>query len=159
MKFIVVLSLFVVGAIAHCDKAPFIRAAWDQVKHNEVDILYNVFKAYPEIQAKFPQFAGKDLEEIKETSQFAVHATRIINFMSEIISLIGNPAVQSSIDSLLVKMAQDHKARGVTKELFEKFHVAFMTYLKAHTTWDEKTENAWKVVGDEHHAIVYSILE
>jgi hypothetical protein len=56
-------------------------------------------------------------------------------------------------------LAHDHKARGITKELFEKFNVAFIAYLKAHTTWDEQTENACKVVGDEHHAIVYAILE
>nr|P29244.1 RecName: Full=Globin CTT-W; AltName: Full=HBW; Flags: Precursor [Chironomus piger]CAA39719.1 Ctp HbW [Chironomus thummi] len=159
MKFLVILTLCIAGAIAHCDKAPFIKASWNQVKHNEVDILYTVFKAYPEIQDRFPQFAGKDLEAIKETAEFAVHSTRIVSFMSEIVSLVGNPAVQSSIDLLLVKMANDHKARGVTKELFEKFNIAFMGYLKSHTTWDEKTENAWKVVGDEHHAIVYSILE
>ena len=79
--------------------------------------------------------------------------------MSEIVSILGNPAVQSSIDSLLVKMATEHKARGVTQKLFNKFNVAFMGYLKAHTTWDEKTENAWNAVGEEQRAIVFSILD
>ena len=159
MKFIIILTLCVVGAIAHCDKAPFIKAAWDQVKHNEVDILYTVFKTYPEIQDKFPQFVGKDLESIKDSPEFAIQSTRIFSFMSEIVSILGNPAVQSSINSLLVKMATEHKARGVTKELFNKFNVAFMGYLKAHTTWDEKTENAWLAVAEEQRAIVFSILE
>ena len=162
MKFILILTLCVVGAIASpstAEEASLIRAKWDQVKHNEVDILYTVFKTYPEIQDKFPQFVGKDLESIKDSPEFAIQSTRIFSLTSEIVSMIGNPAVQSSIDSLIVKMAKEHKARGVTKELFNKFNVAFMGYLRAHTTWDEKTENAWNVVGEEQRAIVFSILD
>ncbi|XP_070504471.1 globin CTT-W-like [Chironomus tepperi] len=159
MKFLVILTLCVAGVLTHCDKAPYIKAAWNQIKHNEVDILYSVFKTYPEIQDKFPQFAGKDLETVKDTAPFAVHATRIVSFMSEIINLLGDPTVQSTIDALLVKMAKDHKARGVTKELFDKFNNGMNNYIKTHAAWDEKTEDAWKVIGDEQRALIYTVLE
>lgn len=159
MKFFAILGLFIIGAYAHCDKAPFIKASWDQVKHNEVDILYSIFKEYPEIQARFPRFVGKDLEELKGTAIFALHATRIMSFMSEVINLVGNPVTMPAIETLITEMANNHKNRGVTRELFDKFHFGFMKYLKAHTNFDEQTQNAWKVVSDEHHAIIYAILE
>ena len=78
MKFFV---LFLCIAAASCDLVPLvddqatlIRSSWEQVKHNEVDILYAIFKANPDIQARFPQFAGKDLDSIKTSGQFATHA-------------------------------------------------------------------------------------
>nr|prf hemoglobin [Kiefferulus sp.] len=92
MKFFAILALCVVGAIADplsADQAALVKSSWKQVSHNEADILYAVFKAYPDIQAKFPQFAGKDLESVKDTAAFATHATRIVSFLSEVIALSG----------------------------------------------------------------------
>ena len=81
MKFFAVLALCIVGAIASpltSDEASLVKASWNQIKHNEVDILYAVFKAYPDIQARFPQFAGKDLDTVKTSGQFATHAGKDI---------------------------------------------------------------------------------
>ena len=80
MKFLV-LALCVVAAMADphwvtldAHEVEQVKATWKAVSHDEVEILAAIFKAHPDIQARFPQFAGKDLDSIKETSQFAVHA-------------------------------------------------------------------------------------
>lgn len=77
-----ILTLCIVAA--SCDLIPLndeqanlVRSSWNQVKHNEVDILAAIFKANPDIQARFPQFAGKDLDSIKGTGPFATHAGTI----------------------------------------------------------------------------------
>lgn len=159
MKFIIILAVFLAGTYAHCDYGRLIKAAWDQVKHSEVDILYNVFKEYPEIQAYFPKFVGKDLEKVKGTAPFALHATRIISFMSEIINLMEDHAAEPAIKGLIIESANKHKNRGISKELFDKFDAAILKYLKTHATFDEQTENAWHAVAAEHNAIIYPILE
>lgn len=83
MKLLAVFALCFIGAFANpCDDFALMQGAWNSMKHEEVEILYTVFKAYPDIQARFPQFAGKNVDEIKETAAFAVHATRIVSFMS-----------------------------------------------------------------------------
>jgi len=84
MKFLV-LALCIASAIAaplSADQASLVRGSWSQVKHNEVDILYYIFDANPDIMAKFPQFAGKDLASLKNTASFATHAGRIVGFVS-----------------------------------------------------------------------------
>ena len=81
MKFLV-LALCIAAAVAaplSADQASLVRGSWAQVKHNEVDILYFIFKAHPDIMAKFPQFAGKDLDTIKTSGQFATHAGKDID--------------------------------------------------------------------------------
>ena len=77
MKFFAVLALCIVGAIAApltADEAALVKSTWAQVKNNEVDILAAVFTAYPDIQARFPQFAGKDVASLRDTGAFATHA-------------------------------------------------------------------------------------
>ena len=77
MKFLIVLALCVASAIADpvsADQAAAIRASWAGVRHNEVELLAAVFKDHPDIQARFPQFAGKSLDSIKDTGAFATHA-------------------------------------------------------------------------------------
>jgi Globin len=84
MKFLIV-AICVIYALAdphwvtvEPNEVEFVKSTWNEVKKNEVEILYYIFKAYPDIQAKFPAFVGKDLEELKGTTPFALHATRIV---------------------------------------------------------------------------------
>ena len=81
MKFFAVLALCIVAATAApltADEAALVKASWANIKHNEVDILYNFFKDHPEHQQRFPAFVNKDLEGLKDTAKFATHATRIV---------------------------------------------------------------------------------
>ena len=162
MKFLAVLALCVVGAIAHpltADEASLVKASWSQIKHNEVDILYAVFKAYPDIQAKFPQFAGKDLEAIKDSAPFATHATRIVSFLSEVIALAGSDANIPAIQNLAKELATSHKPRAVSKDQFNEFRTALVTYLKAHINFDGPTETAWTLALDTTYKMLFAAMD
>nr|AAC46980.1 Kc HbVIIB-e [Kiefferulus sp. 'cornishi'] len=161
MKFFAVLALCIVGAIADplsADEANLVKSSWDHVKHNEADILYAVFKAYPDIQAKFPQFAGKDLESVKDTAAFATHATRIVSFFSEVIALSGEAANLSAVYNLVSKLGADHKARGVTAAQFGEFRTALVAYLQAHVSWGDNVAAAWNHALDNTYAVVLKAL-
>ena len=160
MKLLAILALCIIGTFANpCDDYKFMQEAWNTMKHEEVEILYTVFKAYPDIQAKFPQFVGKDLEEIKNTSEFAVHSTRIISFMTEVISLLGNPDNLPAIKSLLTKLGKDHKGRGITVKQFDEFHVAFHTFLHTHSAWNDNVDATWHCNEKEIRKIINANLE
>ena len=161
MKFLAVLALCIVGAISHplsADQSAMVKTSWDHVKHNEVDILYAVFKAYPDIQAKFPQFAGKDLETLKGTADFAIHATRIVSFLSELIALSGSEANAVAVNSLVTKLGTDHKARGVTQAQFGEFRTALMSYLKANVSWGDNVADAWTHAFDHFFEIAFKVM-
>jgi hemoglobin-like flavoprotein len=162
MKFFAVLALCIVGALAaplSHDDAELVRGVWNQVKHNEVDILYAVFKAYPDIQAKFPQFVGKDLDSVKDTAAFATHSTRIVSFLSEIISLAGYPGNAAAINNLVSKLGEEHKARGVTKVQFTEFRTALLAYLQEHVSWGDNVASAWNQAIDNVYAIAFEHLD
>lgn len=138
MKFLV-LALCVVAAVADphwvdldATEVGNVKRTWDQVKMNEVDILYFVFKEYPDIMAKFPQFTGKNLESMKGEQEFAIHATRIVSFFSNYILLLGKDTSQPCIKTILNDMAQTHMKRGVTKDQFNEFKTAMFKYMSAH---------------------------
>jgi len=162
MKFFAVLVFCVVGAIAgplSADEAALVKSSWDKVKHNEVDILYAVFKAYPDIQAKFPQFVGKDLDAVKETAAFATHATRIVSFLSEVVSLSGAENNLAAVHTLVTKLGKDHKARGVTKSQFTNFRTALVSYLQANVAWGDNVAAAWNHALDNTMAIAFKQLD
>ncbi|XP_070504452.1 globin CTT-VIIB-7 [Chironomus tepperi] len=162
MKFFAVLALCIVGAIASplsADEAALVKSSWAQVKHNEVDILAAVFAAHPDIQAKFPQFAGKDLASIKDTAEFATHATRIVSFFSEVISLSGDQANLSAVYALVSKLGADHKARGITAAQFSEFRSSLITYISSHVSWGDNVAAAWNHALDNTYAVVLKALE
>ena len=161
MKFFAVLALCVVGAIATpltADQAGLVQSSWNQVKHNEVDILAAVFTAYPDIQAKFPQFAGKDLASVKNTAAFATHATRIVSFLSEVIALAGNTSNAAAVNSLVTKLGADHKARGVSAAQFGEFRTALISYVSNHVSWGDNVAAAWNQALDNVYAIAVKHL-
>nr|CAA39724.1 ORF D [Chironomus tentans] len=146
MKFLAVLALCIVGAVADpisADQADLIRSSWAQVKHNEVDILAAVFKDHPDIQARFPQFAGKDVDSLKDTAAFATHAGRIVGFISEIVALVGNEANRPAMNTLTNELATNHHNRGISKAQFNEFRASMTSYLSHHTTWNDATAAAW----------------
>nr|BAO18453.1 globin [Polypedilum nubifer] len=161
MKFLIVLAL--IGAAAaytplSSDQYSLVKSTWDQVSHNEVDILYAIFKAYPDIQAKFPQFNGKDLDSVKGTPDFALHATRIVSFIGELVTLTSSeanaPAVQSTVEAFAVR----HHNRGVTKDQFNEFRTAFFSYISSHSTWGDNAAAAWNQAIDNIYGIAFTKL-
>ena len=161
MKFFAVLALCVVGAIATpltADQAGLVQSSWKSVSHNEVDILAAVFAAYPDIQAKFPQFAGKDLASVKNTAAFATHATRIVSFLSELIALSGSESNLAAIYGLVSKMGADHKNRGVTQAQFNEFRTALVSYISSHVSWGDNVAAAWTHALDNVFTAVFQIV-
>ena len=162
MKFFIVLALCIVSAIAgplSADEAALVKSSWDKVKHNEVDILYAVFKAYPDIQAKFPQFVGKDLDGLKDTAAFATHATRIVSFLSEVVALSGSEGNLAAVHTLVTKLGKDHNVRGVTKAQFGEFRTALVAYLKEHVAWGDNVAAAWNHALDNTMGIAFKQLD
>jgi hypothetical protein len=136
-----------------------VKSTWNTVKYSESDILYNVFKSYPDIQAKFPQFAGKDLDSIKDSAPFATHATRIISFLSEVIALAGSDANIPAIQNLAKELATSHKPRAVSKAQFSEFRTALVSYLKAHINFDGPTEAAWTLALDTTYKMLFDAMD
>lgn len=159
---LLILTLCIAVAAANpltSDEAKLVKDSWHHVMNNEVDILYAVFKAYPDIQAKFTMFAGKDLEDLKGTPEFALHATRIVSFISEVVNLMGNDANTAALKSMTNEMAIKHKARGVTKAQFGEFKTALMSYMKAHTAWGDNVEHSWSQGIDNFYEVIFAVLD
>ncbi|XP_070504418.1 globin CTT-VIIB-8-like [Chironomus tepperi] len=161
MKFFAVLALCVVGAIATpltADQVNLVQSSWAQVKNNEVDILAAVFAAYPDIQARFPQFAGQDLAAVRGTAAFATQATRIVSFFSEVIALSGDSSNAAAVNSLVTRLGQDHQTRGVTRAQFNEFRAAFLAYLQANVSFGDNVAAAWNQALDNTYAIAFQTL-
>nr|BAO18449.1 globin [Polypedilum nubifer] len=165
MKFLV-LALCVVAAVADphwvmldSSEVGLVKSSWDKVKTHESDILYAVFKAYPDIMNKFPKFVGKDLESLKGTADFALHATRIVSFFSQYISLLGHDNTQPAIKTILNEMGYNHANRGVSKAQFGEFRSALMSYMKSHTSWGDNVEHAWNDAFDKMYYVIFANLD
>lgn len=165
MKYFV-LVLCVVAAMADphlvtldAHEVQQVQTAWKAVHHNEIEILYTIFKEHPDIMARFPKFHGKDLEKLKGTVDFAVHAGRIIGFFGEYISLLGSDVNKPAIKTLLHDMASDHKDRGIPKEMFNEFRTTMMSYLKGHSTWNSDVEHSWNDAFDNAFAHIFTVLD
>lgn len=165
MKFLILaLCVVAVAADPHwvtldASEVALVKSTWKEVKYNEVDILYYVFKAYPDIQARFPAFVGKDLDGLKSTAPFALHATRIISFFSEYISLLGSEGNQPAIKTILNQMGQNHKNRGIPKAYFDEFRTAIFSYLKDHSAFSADAEHAWGDAFDKMYYVIFSALD
>nr|prf hemoglobin CTTIX [Chironomus thummi thummi] len=140
------------------DEANAIRASWAGVKHNEVDILAAVFSDHPDIQARFPQFAGKDLASIKDTGAFATHAGRIVGFISEIVALVGNESNQAAMATLINELSTSHHNRGITKGQFNEFRSSLVSYLSSHASWNDATADAWTHGLDNIFGMIFAHL-
>jgi hemoglobin-like flavoprotein len=136
-----------------------VKSSWSKVKFNEIDILYYILKKYPNIQAKFPMFAGKDLDTLKDTGKFAVHAGRIVNFITNYIDLLGPNGNQPAIKTVLNEMGSNHKDRGISKTLFNEFRTAFMAYMKENVSWGDNVEHAWNDAFDKMYYVIFSNLD
>lgn len=161
MKFLILALCiaFTVATPLTMEEAQLVKDSWAHVKNNEVDILYAVFKAYPDIQNKFTQFVGRDLEGLKGTPEFATHATRIVSLLTQVVDLSGFEEKRGELATLVTEMAHKHKIRGVTKDQFGEFKTALISYLKTHTTWGDNVEAAWNRGIDNMYAIVFKVLD
>ncbi|XP_070504396.1 globin CTT-X [Chironomus tepperi] len=165
MKFFV-LVLCVVAAMADPEwhtldahEVEQVQTTWKAVSHDESAILYAVFKAHPDIQAKFSQFAGKDLESIKDTAAFATHAGRIIGFFGEYVALLGSSGNQAAIKTLLHDLGVFHKTRGITKAQFTEFRATMTDYLKGHNNWNADISHSWDDAFDKAFSVIFEVLE
>lgn len=157
MKFVVLAFCTVVivtMADPSADQYATAKASWATVKNNQVDILYAVFKANPDIQDKFTQFAGKDLDSLKGTAPFKDYASRIVGFFSTVMDLLGNDANTPKIVESAKGLAKSHKNRA-TPAQFDNFRKTLVVYLKGSTKWDANVESSWNAVLDS----VFSLLK
>nr|BAN67573.1 globin [Polypedilum vanderplanki] len=165
MKFLILaLCVAAVAADPHwlvlpANEVAAVKSTWNSIKHDEVAILEAVFKAYPDIQARFPKFAGKSLDSIKGSADFAIHASRIVSFFSEYIAFLGVENTQPAIKTILNELGQSHRNRGVTKAQFEEFHQALNAYLKSHANWNPDIAHAWDDAFDKAYFVIFSALD
>lgn len=162
MKFLI-LALCVVGAMASYEQmddseVALVRSTWNKIKKNEVDILYSIFHDNADIQAKFTQFAGKDLDSIKGTIEFATHATRIVSFLSDYIVLLGSYDNYFGIKTIVEQMGHTHKGRGVSQAQFNEFKSSMIKYMKAHVDYNGDVEHAWTDAFNNLYFIIFSQL-
>lgn len=159
MKFLI-LAILVAGAYASMDanEAKLVRDSWNQVKKNEVDILYTIFKDNPDIQAKFGIFAGKDLNSLKGTAAFAQHATRIVSLLNAFTLLLGDEGNMGAIEVMFSDMGHTHAGRGVSKAQFGEFKASLVQYMKAHVTWGDNVAHAWDDAFDIMYGYVFKQL-
>lgn len=165
MKFLV-LTLCIVAAMTSQEWLTLdshevlqVQTVWKAVSHDEVEILYTIFKAHPDIQDQFPQFAGHYLEDIKKTAPFATHAARIVGFFGEYISLLGRKGNQETIKKLLHDLAVFHKKRGISKAQFKKFRQTMTTYVKSHSRWNADISHSWDDAFSKAFLVIYDVLD
>ncbi|XP_070504437.1 globin CTT-VIII-like [Chironomus tepperi] len=144
MKYLVLVLCI---AVATADRTPQsasdlakFKEAWATFKQNEVQVVYTVFKENPEIQDKFPQFAGKDIDSVKDTEAFAAHSGRVFGFVSDIVALVGDPNNRPALQKMVAEFGANHKERAITKELFEKFLASLDSYPTEQFGWDSDTK-------------------
>lgn len=159
MKFLI-LAVLVAGAYASVSsgEADLVRSTWSQVKNDEAGILYAIFKENPDIQAKFPAFVGKDLDSLKGTSEFTLHASRIVSLLNQFTSLLGNDANSAAIETIFNEMGSRHANRGVSKAQFGEFRNSLVNYLKGRVSWGDNVAAAWNDAFDYMYGIVFSRL-
>ena len=136
-----------------------LRASWNQVKHNEVDILTTIFAENPDIQDRFPEFAGKDLKFLKTTPAFATHASRIVGFFTELTDLPPIDSGVSAAKTLINQLAVSHKERGISKDQFNAFRVSLYKYLSQHVTWENNMAQTWEKGMDNVYQVLFSALD
>jgi len=148
MKFLI-LTLCVVAAMADptADQIAAAKASWNGVKTKQVEILAAIFKASPDIQAAFSQFAGKDVDAIKGTPEFEIYAGKIVGFFSEVMDLLGNDANLATIISKATELGKSHKTRASAGQ-FDSFRKTLVVWLKGNTKWDSTVESSWNAVLD-----------
>lgn len=151
---------------ATCDLTPIsseeaetLRTLWNRVKHREADILYVIFKENPEIQAHFPAFVGKNVEALRGSVAFHIHATRIVSFFSKIASLAGDPNNLAASKTLMNELAASHKSRGIQKELFNKFRESLEGFMQRQATWNENTASVWNKASNNFYYVLFSGLD
>lgn len=151
---------------ATCDLTPIsseeaetLRTLWNRVKHREADILYVIFKENPEIQAHFPAFVGKNVEALRGSVAFHIHATRIVSFFSKIASLAGDANNFAASKTLMNELAASHKSRGIQKELFNKFRESLEGFMQRQATWNENTASVWNKASNNFYYVLFSGLD
>ncbi|KAG5667631.1 hypothetical protein PVAND_015605 [Polypedilum vanderplanki] len=83
MKFLILaLCVAAVAADPHwlmlpANEVAAVKDTWNHIKHDEVAILEAVFKAYPDIQARFPNLPARASTQSKDQliSLFTLHAS------------------------------------------------------------------------------------
>jgi len=100
----------------------------------------------------------KNPEEIKDTVEFAQHAARIFNFLSEILALTGNPSNMPAVKTLLNQLGESHRNRGITRSI-DDFHKALIAYIQTHGTWSDEISTAWDHADINMHKILYAALD
>lgn len=155
MKSIAIIVFCIAGAAAFCKNAHLTQEVWKDIKLESNDIFYKILKENPQIQTHFPQFAGKDLELVKLTLEFANQASQHIDFITTINKLLTVPRETPTVKKLLTQIGLSHRNRNITSEEFDVFHNSFHDYLYSHEKWNKEIEDAWNCEEKEIHRFLY----
>lgn len=175
MKFLI-FAVIIFGAHASVkvskDDALLIQATWNQVKHNDVDILFTAFSEYSDTQALInliPDLAGQNLNTLKSKPVFALFASRLISTISDFVNLLGNDANEAAIKKLGNQLGQTLKNHKVLKKHLNEFRRTLINYVKVKTSECARNGNArllfdnieggWNQAADYVYEIIFSNLD
>ncbi|KAL7017757.1 hypothetical protein ACKWTF_010512 [Chironomus riparius] len=167
MKLLIVLIIYSTSAFAgplSPNEANFVKSVWDQVRHNETDMFCSILNQFPDIKAKFPQFEGKDLNSIRNTTEFITQAVRTFTFFSNIIDLSDNPVNIPTITILLKNLGVSHRRYGVTTAQMNEFNYGIVSYLNVsfntnpNNSWNDVVAAAWTNALDNIFGSVFQNL-
>lgn len=150
MKFFIVALCIAAASALSTDHIALVQKTFGTVREHPGDILYAIFKADPSIQAKFPQFAGKDLEALRGTGPFDEHAGNIVGFFGKIVGDL--PNIGPHVDTFVTS----HKPRGVTHDQLNNFRAAFVEYLRGHVDYTTDVAAAWGETFDAFYGAVFA---
>ncbi|XP_070493790.1 globin CTT-IIIA-like [Chironomus tepperi] len=139
------------------EQAKLVQTDWDYVRTQAVEILYNFFEKYPGNMKHFKAFAGKDLDDLKDTPEFAAHAEKILGVFGQVIDLLGKDI--EGIKKILNEMGNNHKARGTSRFAFLEFREALMEFLRFNVGSSYDGMQAWTDAIDCMYHIIYNNLE
>lgn len=74
-----------------------------------------MFRMDPSVQDYFPEFKGKNEEELRGLFSFETQSTLMINIFDEVVEKLDD---MDSVINLLQKTAEKHRQMGITADVF-----------------------------------------
>ncbi|XP_071834190.1 globin-like [Apostichopus japonicus] len=108
-----------------------LEKSWKAVQRNAEGVgsetFLRLFRMEPSVQDYFPEFKGKNEEELRGLFSFETQSTLMINIFDEVVEKLDD---MDSVINLLQKTAERHRQMGISAEVFRKIEEPFTISLK-----------------------------
>nr|CBN88274.1 hemoglobin [Carcinus maenas] len=136
-----------------------IYRTWDLVRPNPklhgINLFLTMFQEEPVLQTRFKGFAGKSIEELKNSKRLAAHGTTVV---MAITAMVDNLEDVSVLVELLKNTGANHRDRGVPKGDFELLAPVLVRFLKDNlgSAWSPVAEEAWTQAMKVINAVIFT---